>query len=196
MPAANVLRVAFRSLILAGLAFPTAGLCRAADAGPPGPKVGDEAKEIELDAVDGESFKLSEAGDGPVVLVFLRGYPGYQCPVCTVQVGDFLGRAAKFEKADAKLVFVYPGPAEKLKEKAGEFLRGKELPKNVYLLLDPDYAATEAYGLRWDAPNETAYPSTFVIDPDRRIRFAKVSTTHGDRAKAADVLKAVAELRP
>jgi hypothetical protein len=58
--------------------------------------------------------------------------------------------------------------------------------------MDPDYKFTNAYRLRWDAPRETAYPSTFVIDRERKVRFAKVSKTHGGRATASEVLKALA----
>jgi thioredoxin-dependent peroxiredoxin len=88
-------------------------------------------------------------------------------------------------------VFVSPGPAEKLKEHAGEFVKGKDHPAHFHFLLDPDYTFTNAHGLRRDAKNETAYPSTSVIDRKRRVTFAKVGTTHGDRAKVGDVLKAI-----
>jgi len=46
-----------------------------------------------------------------------------------------------------------------------------------------------AYGLRWDAPNETAYPSTFVLDRKGVVRFANISRSHGDRTKAADIIE-------
>lgn len=157
------------------------------------PAVGEVAKDFDLPALGGDAVKLSKLTDaGPVVLVVLRGYPGYQCPLCTRQVGEFLGKADEFKAAGATVVLVYPGPAEKLKERAGEFVRGKDYPDHFRLVLDPDYTFTTAYGLRWDARNETAYPSTFVLDGKRGVRFAKVSRSHGDRAKAADVLKALA----
>jgi len=165
------------------------------NARPGGPKVGEVAKDFDLKAVDGESVTLSKLVDeGPVVLVVLRGYPGYQCPICNSQVGDFLGKAKTFDASHANLVFVYPGPAEGLEGKAKEFVRGKTLPKNVFLALDPDFRFTNDYGLRWDAPHETSYPSTFIIDRSRKVRFAKVSTSHGGRAKATDVLDALAKL--
>ena len=63
------------------------------------------------------------------------------------------------------------------------------------LLLDPDYSFTNAYGLRWDAPRETAYPSTFVIDTDGTVRYAKISKSHGDRAEVSDVIKALDALK-
>jgi peroxiredoxin len=154
-----------------------------------GPKVGDEAKDFELLALGGEKVKLSKLTEsGPVVLVVLRGYPGYQCPICTKQFAEFRGKADELKTTGAHVVFVYPGPADKLKEHAGEFVKGKDYPAHFHFLLDPDYAFTTAYGLRWDAKNETAYPSTFVIDGKRKVTFAKVSTTHGDRAKVGDLL--------
>jgi peroxiredoxin len=154
-----------------------------------GPKVGDEAKDFELAAIGGEKVKLSKLAEGgPVVLVVLRGNPGYQCPICTKQFAEFRGKADKFKAAGAQVVFVYPGPSDGLKDKAEEFVKGKDYPAHFTLLLDPDYTFTTAYGLRWDAKNETAYPSTFVIDGKRRVTFAKVSTSHGDRAKVQDVL--------
>jgi peroxiredoxin Q/BCP len=156
------------------------------------PAVGDEAADFELAALGGDMVKLSDlTDDGPVVLVVLRGYPGYQCPLCTRQVGDFLAKAEAFKKPGASVVFVYPGPAGLLKDHADEFVEGQKYPEHFWLLLDPDFEFISAYGLRWDAPNETSYPSTFVIDGDRRVTFAKISKTHGDRADVAEVLKAV-----
>jgi hypothetical protein len=59
---------------------------------------------------------------------------------------------------------------------------------------DPDYTFTNAYNLRWDVPRETAYPSTFVMDKQRKIHFARISKTHGGRTSAAEVLKAAQEI--
>jgi peroxiredoxin len=164
----------------------------AVSAADPGPKVGDEAKDFELAVLGGKTAKLSDlAKGGPVVLVVLRGNPGYQCPICSTQFAGFRKKADAFKAAGAKVVFVYPGPADKLKERADEFVKGKDYPEHFQFLLDPDYTFTNAYGLRWDAKNETAYPSTFVVGKDRRVTFARVSTTHGGRVSADDALKAV-----
>ena len=156
------------------------------------PAVGDEAADFELKTLQDDKVQLSKlVADGPVVLVVLRGFPGYQCPVCNSQVGQFLSKAKQFDAARARIVLVYPGPADGLKMHADEFVRGKTLPDNVSLLLDPDYEFTKAYHLRWEANNETAYPSTFVIDRERKLQFAKISTTHGGRASADEVLKSL-----
>jgi len=70
---------------------------------------------------------------------------------------------------------------------AKEFLaKQAELPSNVFLVTDPDYKVTNQYGLRWDAPHETAYPSTFVLDMKGVIVFEKISHTHGDRLSAQE----------
>ncbi len=159
-------------------------------------KVGDTAKDVELQPLEGEEFKLSQlAKKGPIVLVVLRGYPGYQCTLCTRQVADLRKHAEEFKKLGAKVVLVYPGPAQDLRERAEEFLEGTELPDPLLLVIDPAYGFTARYGLRWEAPRETAYPSTFVLDEQRTVKFRKVSQTHGDRADTEEVLDAVRKLR-
>ncbi len=109
-------------------------------------------------------------------------------------MNEFTREAGEFAKLNARVVMVYPGPAEKLKEHAQEFLQNKQWPKEFLYVTDPAYTFTEAYGLRWNAAKETAYPSTFVIGKDNKVRFALVSKTHGGRASAADVLKTLRDL--
>lgn len=185
-------RLVWRSaLIIATLALGALAMSPAhAAVGEGPPVVGSEARDFELPTLSGEKLKLSKLVEaGPVVLVVLRGYPGYQCPLCTKQFGEFFGKANEIKKAGATVIFVYPGPSEKLKDRAEEFVKGKDYPDHFQILLDPDYTFTTAYGLRWDAKGETAFPSTFVIDGQRQIIFAAVSKTHGGRTKVDDVLK-------
>lgn len=169
----------------------------AAEPDNPPPEVGTAAPDFELESLRGGAVKLSElTAKGPVVLLVLRGYPGYQCPICNRQMGGFIGQHEQFAELGARVLLVYPGPSDKLKERAEEFVGDSVLPENFDLLIDPDYAFTNAYHLRWDAPSETAYPSTFVIakGEDRTIGFAHVSHTHGGRTKAADVIKEVEKM--
>jgi thioredoxin-dependent peroxiredoxin len=156
------------------------------------PAVGAQAPNFKLSTAAGEEVELAAMKKkGPVVLLMLRGFPGYQCPYCTRQVGEFMSRIKDFQSAGANIIAVYPGPAEGLAEHAEDFVRGKTLPSNFYLVLDPDYSFTNMYGLRWDAPNETAYPATFLLDKKGIIRFEKISSSHGDRAGADSVLEAL-----
>ena len=171
-------------MTLAGTAF--------ADA----PKVGDTAKDFTLKTSDGKSVTLSElTKGGPVALLVLRGWPGYQCPICTKQVKELAENDRDITEANAKVLMVYPGPGAKLDDHAAEFLANKELPDNFMLVTDPDFVFTKLYDLRWDAPKETAYPSTFVINGAGKITYAKTSKTHGDRAPTKDVLKAIADAK-
>jgi len=155
------------------------------------PKVGGQAPDFTLKTPDDQSVRLSDVTtESNVILVLLRGWPGYQCPACDRQVHDFISAAPAIEQAQARVVFVYPGPAKDLKAHAKEFAgwKGQEWPKDFLYALDPDYTMVNAYGLRWDAPGETAYPATFVLDRKGVVRFANISRTHGGRAKAADIL--------
>ena len=119
-----------RAALVAALTLAAGPALRAAD--PAGPKVGDTAKEFELPALGGaagEKVKLSTLpGKGPVVLVVLRGYPGYQCPLCTRQFAEFLAKADQFKAAGARVVFVYPGPADKVDRQGRRVLPGQGLP--------------------------------------------------------------------
>jgi thioredoxin-dependent peroxiredoxin len=154
------------------------------------PAVGDKAPDFTLSTLQGKRVRLSElTAKAPVVLVALRGYPGYQCPLCNQQAHDFLKNAQGFADAKAQVILVYPGPPDNLGARAAEFAADKKMPDNFYLLLDPGYEFTNLYGLRWDAPNETAYPSTFLIDQKGIVFFSKISKKHGGRTKAAEVLE-------
>jgi peroxiredoxin len=131
----------------------------------------------------------TERGGQRLVLVILRGFPGYQCPYCVKQVHDFADHAAAFKERTTNVLLVYPGPPADLDEHAKEFLEKQaRLPSNVTLVTDPDYRVTNLYGLRWDAPDETAYPSTFILDKRGVVAFEKISHTHGERLSAQEAL--------
>jgi len=155
------------------------------------PVVGEKAPDFALMSTKGANFRLSERSKGTVVLVVLRGYPGYQCSNCNRQVQDFIQNAPAFAEAGASVIFVYPGPPDRLAAKAGEFLSEKKLPDHFEMLLDPAYVFTKAYGLRWDAAKETAYPSTFLMDRQGVVFFSKVVKSHGGRTTAAEILNAL-----
>jgi peroxiredoxin len=154
------------------------------------PAVGAEAPDFTLSSPTGAAIQMSKQQDGnDLVLVVLRGFPGYQCPYCQKQVRDFVAHAADFAAKKATVLLVYPGPPADLDQHAREFLATQsELPSNIVLVTDPNYTMTNLYGLRWDAPHETAYPSTFILDKKRTVLFEKISHSHGDRLSAQDAL--------
>jgi peroxiredoxin len=104
-------------------------------------------------------------------------------------VHDFVEHASDFAAKKATVLLVYPGPPADLDQHAKEFLvKQADLPANIIMAIDPDYKMTNLYELRWDAPHETAYPSTFVLDKKGTVLFEKISHSHGDRTTAQDVL--------
>lgn len=153
------------------------------------------APDFKLKTIQGNEVQLNQLlKNNPVVLVVLRGWPGYQCPICTKQVGSLVADADKFTNSGAVVLMVYPGPSEQLQEHAKEFSEDYKFPGNFYFTLDPGYSMINKYGLRWEAPNETAYPSTFVISKKGEFVFSKVSTTHGGRADNDEILEALGKL--
>jgi len=160
------------------------------------PQVGDSAPDFTLKTLDNKPVALSDlTASGSVVLVELRGWVGYTCPFCTKQVHDFVLNAAKFKAAGVQVLMVYPGPADDLKAHAADFERHTTWPVNFHFVLDPDFTFTKAYGLRWEASGETAYPSTFIIDSADKVRFARVSKSHGSRVGAAEAMKMLPEIK-
>lgn len=156
------------------------------------PEVGEVAPDFSLKTIDGESVQLSKIlENGPAVVVLLRGYPGYQCPLCSRQVAGLISVKKSFADKRTTVVMVYPGEASGLGDYAKAFMGKTELPEHFVLAIDPDFEFTRSYGLRWEAQNETAFPSTFVISKDGKVKKSWVSQSHGGRA---DIKQVVAEL--
>ena len=160
-----------------------------------GPEEGKVLEDFSGITIYGGDFQLSKHVEkGSVVLVMLRGFPGYQCPVCSTQVAGYIAKAEEFEKQrNTPVVFIYPGKVNDLEKRAKEFTAPLEkevdLPSNFIFLLDQDYKITNHLNLRWDDPKETAYPAAFVIDHDGYVQFTKVSDNHHDRATADEILE-------
>lgn len=170
--------------------FAAASGCRAAST----PKVGHTVPTSVLQTIDSQAVSLEEMRHKQrIVLVVLRGWPGYQCPLCTKQFAELRQHSDDFAARNALVVLVYPGPKDGLADHAKEFVHADTLPATFRFLLDPDFVFTNAWGLRWEAPNETAYPSAFVIGADGKISFAEVSNSHGGRVTASELLKALGE---
>jgi peroxiredoxin Q/BCP len=172
------------SLLVLGLLWNSICFTNAAQ-----PQVGEMAPEFSLKTLDGKTISLRDLNAKQrVVLVVLRGWPGYQCPLCQQQVHDLVSHSTQLNATKANMLFVYPGPSAALQAHAEEFLKDKQWPKNWSFAIDPDYSMVSAYDLRWDAKNETAYPSTFILEPGGKIAFAKISKEHGGRVSAKELL--------
>lgn len=159
-------------------------------------EVGDRAIEFDLPVVGGEEYlSLREQyKQGPVVVVVLRGYPGYQCLLCSRQVASLSNRAATLGKHAQRVILVYPGAASMLEQHAEQFMGARSLPEPLVIVRDEGMEMVAQWGLRWDAINETAYPATFVIDRNGRVRWSKVSQSHAGRSTVEEILKELRKL--
>lgn len=159
-------------------------------------KVGEKVKDFELPIVgENDYLRLSnEYEQGPVVVVVLRGYPGYQCPICNRQVSALISRARRLSQEARRVVLVYPGQSAKLEKRAEQFMGSRRLPEPLVMVRDEGMRMIREWGLRWDAPRETAYPATYVIDRNGRIAWTKVSQSHAGRSSAEEILHALRKL--
>jgi peroxiredoxin len=149
---------------------------------------GATAPDAQLQMLSGDTTSLSQLTAGKTtVVVFLRGYPGYQCPICSRQVADLLRRADVLTREGRQVLLVYPGEDPSLRGKARQFFRDFELPEGFRVVLDRGLELSTLYGLRWRAGRETVYPTTLVLSPQREVLFRRTSRSRGGRV-AAEVL--------
>lgn len=176
-------------ILLVGLLIPLS----TAAANPSRLAEGDRVRDFELPIVGGDGFlRLSdEVKQGPVVVIVLRGYPGYQCGICNRQVSALVSRARVLDNAVQRVVLVYPGEDSSLERRAEQFMGSRRLPDPMVMVRDDGMTAVTEWGLRWNKHHETAYPATYVIDSNGRVQWAKVSESHAGRSSVEEILKAV-----
>ncbi len=113
-----------------------------------------------------------------VLLVFTRGFSGQLCPYCTTQTSRLIANYDEFTRRDAEVLLVYPGSKEQLplfKEASIEASGKDSFPFPV--LLDEDLAAVKRLGIA----AQLAFPSTFLIDKQGKVRLSYVGANPTDR---------------
>jgi len=158
-------------------------------------EVGDRVIDFDLPVVGGEEYlSLSdEYKQGAVVVIVLRGFPGYQCPECSRQIGSLANRAKTLAKAAHRVILVYPGQAPLIR-RAEEFKGSRRLPEPLVIVRDDGMEMVQQWGLRWNASNETAYPATYIVDRNGRVRWKTVSQSHAGRSSIEEILKELRKL--
>lgn len=171
-------------------------------------KVGDTAPDFALVDATGTTVRLTELlTAGPVVIAFYRGS---WCPYCNLELKALQEKLPELQAAGATLVAISPQtPDESLSLEEKHNL-------GFPVLSDGDLAAINGFGLLHPVDDRTkAYyeksgydlvksngatgwqlplPATYVIAPDRTIRFAFVNADYKLRAEPADVVEAVKAL--
>jgi len=160
------------------------------------PGVGQRAPDFELPLVGQKKFLSlrDEYRDGPVVVIVLRGYPGYQCPICKSQFNAVVNRAKALSSESKCVVLVYPGKADQLEKNSKRFLGSRKLPHPIKVVRDDDMQMVKEWGIRWEARNQTAYPATFVVDQNGRIAWKKISSTSAGRSTVEEILRELRKL--
>lgn len=163
---------------------------------PQGLDVGDRAIDFELPIVGGDGYLSlgDECRQGPVALIVLRGYPGYQCPFCRQQFSSLISRARALAAATHRVILVYPGEQPSLEKRAKQFVGARRIPDPLVIVRDEGMQMVQQWGLRWRETRETAYPAAYVIDRNRVIRWRKISQSHAGRSSVEDILKALRKL--
>ncbi len=164
-------------------------------------EIGSKAPDIET-----ENFSLSQAvKEGPVVLIFYRGY---WCPYCVRNLEEFEENLDQIRKRGARVVAVTPEGgegAEKMKNKAEWsstivqdadhsimtdygvlFKVSEKYDRKIRLLLFTDIAEVND-----DDESFLPIPAAYVIDQEQRVTYIHYDANYKKRASVEDILQAV-----
>lgn len=146
--------------------------------------VGDQAPGFELPNQHGETVRLEELLDRPLVLFF---YPGDFTLVCTKQACDFRDNLGAFEAHGVNVVGISTDPPDKHDKFREEYELGFDL------LADVDGEVREAYDAEGLLGTKRV---TFVIDTEGTIRERFHSPFHWSHVdEALETIEADPELQ-
>lgn len=169
---------------------------------------GDRAPDFILRDSRGRAVGLAETlARTPVVLGFIRGH---WCPYCNAELEALDAALPELEGAGGTLLVL--SPQLPLHSRALRQRRGL----GFEILFDEGGAVAARFGLRFGLPGylvevyrelgidlETAsgdpswrlpIPARYIVDRDRRIRYARVDADHTRRAEPAETLAALREI--
>lgn len=146
-------------------------------------------RDVGIPGGDGRSWTL---------LVLLRGFGGQVCPYCPMQLRALAPFRKQLEELGARVVVVYPGPLEGVRgfrDAYGQtFGKLQEVPYEVFY--DVDCRIPRDLDLLDDKveTHVLARPSTFILDPQGKIRYAYVGRHKADRPAAESLMAKLREL--
>lgn len=150
--------------------------------------VGDVAPDFSLVDQNGKTVSLADArSQGPVVLVFYRGY---WCPFCGRQLSSLRSLLKKGEKV--RLIAISVDPPETSKEFAGKIAADGKGAVVFPLLSDPGHKTIDAYGLHDPAYDGQQldgipHPAVYVINQQGKVVWAKIETDYRQRPSNQDI---------
>lgn len=142
-------------------------------------KVGDDAPDFQLQASDGQTYKLADfKGKQAVVLAW---FPRAFTPGCTEECKSMKKNSEALRNYDAKYFAASVDPLDGPK---GNIAFAQSLEADYPILSDPDHAAAKAYGV-YNADRKFANRVTFYID--RQGKIAAIDEKIDTKNAGADV---------
>ncbi len=168
-------------------------------------KVGDFSPSFELPDTAGRVVGLDgQLQKGPVILSFYRGT---WCPYCNIEFQALLRTMPGFQVRHASVLAISPQVRERHTDpRVDGFLdladRGNLVAREfglVYPLGDRIRKVYRQFGiflehLHEDESYEVPIPATFIVDRDRRIRYAHASGDITERAEPGELLENLTQL--
>ncbi len=171
-----------------------------------GLSAGQRAPDFSAMDADSNVFHLQEAlQDGPVVIIFYRGF---WCPVCNKHLGSLQDSLGLIEDMGAKVIAISPEKPEyldKMAEKTGA---------RFTLLYDEGYRIAKAYDVAYkptrsqlftynvvlggklkkahsDASQQLPIPATYIVNRNRTIVWRQFNRDYKKRASVKDIVDAL-----
>jgi peroxiredoxin len=122
---------------------------------------------------------------GPVLLIFLRGFSGQVCLYCAAQTTAISNSIARFNKSGIQVVVVYPGPVDAMPAFLAAVRSLANDPPLMPVALDVSLIAVRALQIE----DNLAKPTSLYIDSEGKIRYAYQGNTIADRPSVDELLR-------
>jgi len=171
---------------------------------PKGLEVGSKAPLFKAKDKEGNTFKLKKAlKNGPVVLIFFRGY---WCPACAQYLGQYADSLKMVAEKGVQLVTVTPESYKHMKK-----YEEKTKDHTFTVISDTKESVMKAYGVRFEVTKKydamlTKYlkeeltsinendqstlpvPATYIIDKEGKIVWKQFDINYKNRANVKDII--------
>jgi peroxiredoxin len=169
---------------------------------------GDTFPDFELSNADGISIRLSEQlKNGPQVISFYRGA---WCPYCNLEIKALKENLDAFRQYGADLIAISPQVPDKSLSQTEELKLefevlsdiGNKIARQaglVFTLPEEIQAIYDAFEIDVAAHNgndafELPIPATYIIDSDRKIRYAFVNADYTQRLEPATIVEEIQKI--
>jgi antitoxin component YwqK of YwqJK toxin-antitoxin module/peroxiredoxin len=128
--------------------------------------------------------------NGPVLIVFLRGFSGQVCLYCAAQTTALANAYQRFRDKNITVVVVYPGPIDAVPNFIAAVQSLRNEPPPMPVVLDVSLIAVRALGIE----DNLAKPTTLFVDKKGNVRYAYEGKNIADRPAVNDLLDIGARL--